>query len=765
MNTKLLRSLFLCGILSATLYTNLRGQSSTRDSLRALIKTNKQDTTLVNNLNHLASTYRVSVLDSILYFSNAAIHLAQQLNFKAGIAQAYLNKRYFYYRTHNFSEAYSCDSIAIKLYTELGDKTGMMVSHYDMGFLQSELNNWQSALDHYSTAVNIAQELNNKDVLSRLYNNISEVHLSLSKYPEALDYLLKSLKLKEELGDKKAIATAYLNISTIYQTLNKNDEAIIYLTKSIQIRKEIGEAVGVAIGTNNLGNIYQTQNKLSEALICHKEALAIASAKSTNQPRLISEAAYNISSIYILQHNYSEAINYLTLSKETFQTLGDKQGVSKVLVQLGNIAIQQNELKAAKNYLTQGISLAKESEDKPTLQSGYEYFIILDSLQGNWQAAFNHHKLAVIYRDSISNEDINNKITEITLTDKFDRETEKIKLENEKQQAIAEAEKRRQTVISWSIGAGLLIVLIATAFILRSLRITSKQKHIIEEQKQIVEEKQKEIVDSIKYAKRIQTALLTSSDYINEHFEAEHFVLFKPKDIVSGDFYWASKSKENLFYMITADCTGHGVPGAMMSMLNISLLNEIVIERGIQLPHEILNMQRKEIIHALNPKGSQEEAKDGMDCILCVFDFSKMLLHFAAANNPLWLIRNSPEGGEFTPSGRPIGLPLGEADRATLVEYKADKMPVGKYDEKSGSFTLQTIELQKGDIIYTSTDGFADQFGTNGKKLTKKKFKEELLKIHHLPMHEQQQHLNQFFENWKGNNEQIDDVCVIGVRI
>ena len=219
------------------------------------------------------------------------------------------------------------------------------------------------------------------------------------------------------------------------------------------------------------------------------------------------------------------------------------------------------------------------------------------------------------------------------------------------------------------------------------------------------------------------------------------YIFFKPKDIVSGDFYWALEH-ENKFYIATADCTGHGVPGAFMSMLNISYLNENVIERGIQMPHDVLNAQRTEIIKALNPPGSAEVSRDGMDCILCLYDFDKMLLHFASANNPLWLVRN----GE-------------------LVEYKADKMPVGKYMEETRPFILQTIELQKGDVIYTSTDGYADQFGVNGKKLMKQKFKEELVKIHHQPLSEQKEYLSQFFENWKGANEQVDDVCVIGIRI
>ncbi len=302
-----------------------------------------------------------------------------------------------------------------------------------------------------------------------------------------------------------------------------------------------------------------------------------------------------------------------------------------------------------------------------------------------------------------------------------------------------------------------------------------------EKQKLIVEKKQKEILDSITYAKRIQTALLTSNEYIKKNLTpaltssdggaSDYFILFKPKDIVSGDFYWAYRNADSaseqvmenytipartnefahsagatpnpkLFYIITADCTGHGVSGAFMSMLNISYLNENIIGRGINMPHDILGAQRTEIIKALNPLGSTEVCMDGMDCTLCVFDFENMQLHFASANNPLWLLR-----------------------RGELIEYKGDKMPVGKYTEEMRPFTLQTIELKKDDIIYTSTDGFADQFGTKGKKLKKKKFKEELIKIHQQPMSGQKEYLNQFFENWKGNLEQVDDVCIIGIRI
>jgi serine phosphatase RsbU (regulator of sigma subunit) len=226
------------------------------------------------------------------------------------------------------------------------------------------------------------------------------------------------------------------------------------------------------------------------------------------------------------------------------------------------------------------------------------------------------------------------------------------------------------------------------------------------------------------------------------------FILYKPKDIVSGDFYHAiahkpSGSKNELFFMCTADCTGHGVPGALMSMVGISHLNESIIEKNLIHPNDILDNMRKGIIASLNPEGSEEESKDGMDCVLCAYDFENMTLEFAAANNPLWLIRN----GE-------------------MIEYKADKMPVGMYHSAIKPFSLQTISLQKGDIVYTFTDGFADQFGGDkGKKYKYKQLQEKLLGIKDLPLTDQKSILENEFEKWRGNLEQVDDVLIIGLKI
>jgi serine phosphatase RsbU (regulator of sigma subunit) len=254
-----------------------------------------------------------------------------------------------------------------------------------------------------------------------------------------------------------------------------------------------------------------------------------------------------------------------------------------------------------------------------------------------------------------------------------------------------------------------------------------------------IEEKNKEILDSITYAQRIQKALLASDSILKKNLP-DHFVLFKPKDIVSGDFYWACEA-HGKFYFIIADSTGHGVPGAFMSLLNISFLNEAINEKNIQKPNDILAHVRSRLIASLAIEGSTEGGNDGMDCILMCLNKDK--LEVSCAHNPLLMIVN----GE-------------------LMEIAADKIPVGKSVKNEMPFTLHTIDLKKGDILYAFTDGFADQFGgPNGKKLKYKQLCQTLLANKELSLKDQREKLLSLFTDWKGSLEQVDDVLIAGIKI
>jgi serine phosphatase RsbU (regulator of sigma subunit)/ligand-binding sensor domain-containing protein len=267
------------------------------------------------------------------------------------------------------------------------------------------------------------------------------------------------------------------------------------------------------------------------------------------------------------------------------------------------------------------------------------------------------------------------------------------------------------------------------------------QKEELATQNEKIYEQHKNITDSIQYAQRIQKAILPPIEKIKEVVD-DYFVLYRPRDIVSGDYYWSTR-RDNLTIIVAADCTGHGVPGAFMSMLGIAFLNEIVNKEGITQPNEILNRLRDQIITQLHQTGQDGESKDGMDVSLYVIDHASMKLSFSGAYNPLFVIRNDE-----------------------VIQLKADRMPIGYYIKKDVKFTMEEMNLLKGDCLYNSSDGYPDQFGgTDERKFMTKNFKELLLKIHKKPMAEQCEILNTTIDEWRGKIEQIDDIIVIGVKI
>jgi sigma-B regulation protein RsbU (phosphoserine phosphatase) len=292
---------------------------------------------------------------------------------------------------------------------------------------------------------------------------------------------------------------------------------------------------------------------------------------------------------------------------------------------------------------------------------------------------------------------------------------------------------------------------------IRSRMELALSKKMIEKEHEIVVEQKKDILDSINYAKRIQNAMLASDNLFSKYLK-DYFLLFKPKDIVSGDFYWAmnvkagqNESGKELFLLATADSTGHGVPGAMMSMLNISCLNEAVVQKKLVDPAAILNYARERIISSLDVEGSDEGRSDGMDCSVIAFDLKNKKMKIAAANNPVWIIRK-------------VSTDSGEVD--DIIEIKPDKMPVGKHSKELVPFKETEFELKKGDMVYTLTDGYPDQFGGHlEKKFTYKKLRELLLSIQPLSSEQKQRELNDAFEKWKGKLHQIDDVLIIGTKI
>jgi len=307
-----------------------------------------------------------------------------------------------------------------------------------------------------------------------------------------------------------------------------------------------------------------------------------------------------------------------------------------------------------------------------------------------------------------------------------------------------------------------ILVVLLIAFLLlpysrKVLRDDDLKKKRFMQQKLIIEQSHREIKDSINYAKRIQSAILPPSKIVKNYLE-NSFVLYKPKDVVAGDFYWLEtlkdpKTSKELVLVASCDCTGHGVPGAMVSVICNNALNRSVREYKLSNSGEILDKTRQHVIEEFEK--SDDDVQDGMDISLAVIDFNvknnKVNLSWSGANNPLWIIKK---------------------DDSEITEIKPDKQPIGKYD-KINEFTTHEFELEKGDLIYLLTDGYQDQFGgetaedklNGGKKFKPARFKELLLSIRNEPMETQKQLIQKAFEEWKGSLDQVDDVCIIGIRL
>jgi serine phosphatase RsbU (regulator of sigma subunit) len=703
------------------LFSFASAQQRQMDSLQSALKTVKEDTNKVNLLNALSERFKeVSNYDSSLIYATTASRVAEKLDFKKGLA------------------------IALR---------SMAVANWSK-------SNYPLALDYATKALKLNEEIKNETGIAADYSSISAIYEEEGDYPKALDYILKSLTICQALNNKQSIATDLSNIAVIYTDMENPSKALDYALNALTIYESIKDTNNIARSRGNLGSIYIDQENYTKAIEC--DSIALALYCKTNNKDGVAINLGNLGIIYEDENNLVKALQYNFKALALYKEIGDNSGIAYTLIDIGSIYTKRKNYNDAQKYLDSALNVSKKIGSKLYIQLTYGYRSTLDSTVGNNKASLEDFKNYIIYRDSLVNEANTKKTVQSQMNYDFEQKQAAQKAAQDKKDIIAEQERKKQIIIRDSFISGFLLMIALAFLIFRGLKekqkantiITKqkeeveKQKELVEHQKAIVDEKNKDITDSIHYASRIQRALLTTDEYIGKHLN-DYFILFKPRDIVSGDFYWAfaENNKSNVIHFACCDCTGHGVPGAFMSLLNISMLNETVIERNITSPDLILNDIRNNIIKALNPKGLDTESKDGMDCSLVAFDFEQKVMQVACANNPIWIVR----GGESVPLVEEIG---------------PDKMPVGVHYGEQKPFTLHNVKLNKGDSVYLFTDGYADQFGgPKGKKFKYKQLQEMLLAVSHQPMAEQKKVLNETLGSWKGNLEQVDDVLIIGIKI
>lgn len=652
-----------------------------------------------------------------------------------------------------FAQNSTIDSLLKVLKTQKND-TNKVKTTDKLCWNYIEIGEYSKALKYANAGLVLAKSIDYKKEIPIFYYDIGVILNNQANYAKALEYFLKSLNKYQEIKNKKGISSCYNVIGLIYFTQNNFSKALDYFNKSLLIKQGLKDNLGIAKTEGNIASIYFKKGEFDLALEYNLSALKIV--ERLNDKEELSNFYTNIGGIYDKKNDINKALEYHTKALNISKALNDKYGEEIGLVNVSGLNITRfKNYKLGIKQALEAIKIANEIGDLDNMRQAYENISVAEYYLGNYKSAYLNHVKFKQLKDSIFNEENSKQLSDIKTNYEVEKREIELKGQQEKKDAIATEEKHQLQIVIASVILILLIAVVAGISI-------NKRRKITESQKEIIEHKSKEILDNIEYAKRIQNTILPPVELI-QNFLKDSFVLYLPKDIVAGDFYWMSGinypyfGKEEIDTLIdeivtspiillgVCDSTGHGVSGAMVSLFCSNALNKAVKELRIEKPAKILDNVKENVVFELSKNNKEnDEVKDGMDASLCWLNIETNQMQWAGANNPLWIIR---------------------AKTNDIFEIKADKQPIGK-TQTTLPFKNHEIQLDKGDCVYLFTDGFADQFGgEKDKKFGKQKFKELLLSLGNMPMNEQYQTILKSHLQWKGNKEQVDDICIIGFRV
>ncbi len=661
-------------------------------------------------------------------------------------------------------------------FAELSGNSEMMGKAYQYkGWYYQNTTQFLKARTYFYRSLEAFQRTKNRQFIADAYGNLGNSFLDTYEYTESLDCQMKSLKVNEEIlasavrGKKRETALigktyALHNIGAIYNEVGLYKKAIEYYRMSLANEVLAKNKEGEAISCSSLGQIYKAMEVQDSAIYYFKRGIALFEREVSNSYEL-AEVYLEYSTLKNTDLSKDESKKMLNKALLMYRKMSDKDGEMDALIALG-----ENYF----NDLTSD-SLGRIVRDCDQLISRYD---LLTKKERYLQLKARY--LSRIGRHSEANRVLNDYITFLNLREEEKKGRDLIisdvkyemqeKLINDSLQlskaydikrAIDQEKISQQgRLISLGVigGVGLLALLVV---LVRSNRrrqrmneVLSEKNQLIQQQKELADVRNREISDSIKYATRLQSAILPKLEDFDACFQ-DSFVLYRPKDLVSGDFYWL-ETIGDLVFLAVGDCTGHGVPGAMVSVVCNNALNRSIHEFELRLPDEIMNKTRELVIETFAK--SEEYVDDGMDIALCVIHREKQTIQFTGANNPLWIVKETPD--DAIDSRR-----VTTGNNALLYEISGDKQPVGKYP-KMETFTRHEVSYLEGDRIYLCSDGFADQFGGDeGKKFRSSAMKNLVLEIYSSEMEQQFSRLLDEFNTWKGEQEQVDDVCLVGIKL
>jgi serine phosphatase RsbU (regulator of sigma subunit) len=592
---------------------------------------------------------------------------------------------------------------------------------------QKKINN-DVGLAAFLVALNKSRAINDPKKITQSLLFVGNAYLIKSDFPNASLHLNEAERIAISLNDTKMLLRIKMTIGNMYSYSHQTTKAReIYFG----VLKLCGDTPSITRATvlNNIGGIiyrdaYMKPDKIAEA--ARYVLNSVKTLEKIDSDHDLISKYNNLGLMYGDLQKYDSALLFLDKAK----ILIDKENLPDDLINyymyMGRIYMDQRKFDEAEKVYFQSLEESNKLRLPEWVAESYVSLADLYDAKGDYKTALEYFRKYHFLSDSILN--VTNFKTAADIQNKFERE----KRETELNQLKAEQAKNRIFNIALIVISILLVI--SGIMMYSRFKIKSESEKKLKSQNEIIGQKNKDITDSINYSRKIQDAILPSEKNIRELFP-ENFVYYKPKDIISGDFYWCTKV-DHLKFFAVADCTGHGVPGALMSMLGTSLLKEIILTRNVTRTNEILNELRKLVINAL------DQSKDGMDIALICYDEKSKELHFSGANNSALIVSNN-----------------------TLTELKPDKQPIGSY-ERLEDFTSKTVSVEPGTLVYMYTDGYADQFGgEKGKKFKYRQLNDLILSASSSPMENQKQAINTSFSNWKGTLEQVDDVCVIGIKL
>ncbi len=722
-------------ILFLSFLGELNAQTRTIDSLLANIKTlnaesssaGLDDTLRISTLINLSKEY-VAQRDHAKAIKYATISkimaekLVSALDIavsKTWLANALQSIAYTLEMQESYSSALTQYKKELELREELGDKFKTTICLNKIGEILSAQDNLDASMEYFYKALKIADALNSKEDLMTIYNNIGIVYDRQSDFSKSLEYYNKTLELSTAMRDTNAMGISYSNIGTVYAEQGKNKEAFIYFYKFLKFAQITGNKKNVAIAYLNISNIFDTEGNFKKSFEMQFNAMKIFEELGNRAELGLINA--NIASTYIALAKSSE-----------------------------NRSTKHSALNDARKHLNEALMLYQKIRQLEGIGQVYRDLSEVEKLDGNFETSLENFRTYVWFRDSLMKLQDNEKRIRAEVNFEFDQKEALSKLEQERKQALAKEESHRQKQIRNLFIIAFAFMVILAIFIFRSNRHKQKankiillQKDEVERQKVLVEEKQVQIISSINYAKRIQESILIAEEEMTANLP-DLFISYIPKDIVSGDFYWYSKQGDNSF-IVVADCTGHGVPGAFLSMVGSTLLNEIIIHKKINDPAKIINALATSLATTLANKEKDELNTDGMDISICRLNHKTKKLSFVGANQSLYIVDE-----------------MGAKDIKPQISSINGIFAVDKTQK------IEAVELilKENEMVYLTTDGYIDQIGgQNNKKFLSSRFEKLLAHIYSLSIDKQHYVLEETFEDWKGDSKQIDDVLVIGFKI